>query len=96
MPITARNATVVVGAAAVVVLPMTMPPRTRYFIKNMSGAGVQCTISYGRDQVPTLNEGVVLDPGDFIADSDMVGYECFKGEILAIATAAGTVSVFEA
>jgi len=96
-PIQGRNATVTVGAAAVPVLPMTDPPRTRYFIKNMSGAGVVVTISFGRDKAPVLNEGVPLDPGDMISDSDSgLGYECFKGEILAIATAAGTLSVFEA
>lgn len=96
MPISARNATVTVGAAAVRVLAMTLPYRTRYAIKNVSGAGVSVTISFGRDKVPVLNEGIVLEPGDLISDSDNQGFECFKGEINAIATGAGTLAVFEA
>lgn len=96
MPLSARNATVTVGVTATQVLPITKPARTRYVIKNMSGVGVQVTIVFGRDEVAVAGSGIVLDPGDMISDSDSEGFECFKGEIQAIATAPGTLAVFEA
>lgn len=97
MPISARNATVTIAATATQVLPMTSPPRTRYVITNMSVGGQVITISFGQSKGPVLNEGIPLGAGDVIMDSDSEGYECFKGEINAISTAAGGIlAVFEA
>ena len=97
MPINARNASVTVGTSAVIVLPLTSPPRTRFAIKNTSTAAQVITLSFGQEKVPVAGEGVVLNVGETCADSNGDTYEVFKGAILGIASAAGgTVSVFEA
>ena len=97
MLINARNASLTVGASAVQALPLTTPARTRFALKNVSTAAQVITISFGQGKTPVAGEGIVLNVGEMVADSDNIGYECFKGEINAIASAAGgTLAIFEA
>ena len=91
MPIT-RNETIAVGATTVQV----SPERKRYawLIQNNSPvAGTQVQIVLGND---TSKPGIALNVGDTLQDSDMAGYSCYDGEILATSTVAGsTVYIFE-
>jgi len=65
------------------------------YIRNSSTAGQTITVNMGPNTA-VANTGIILDVGEFIVDSDIAGYQCYKDTITAISSAAGgQLSIFE-
>lgn len=90
----ARNETVTVGTSEVII--STKRQRKTYYIRNSSTGAQVVTIVLDNFVVATAGRGIILSPGEFILDSKSYGYDCWNGDIKAIANAAGaTVTIME-
>ena len=88
-----QNAIVAVGVTSVQVI--RAQARVALYLKNTSTAGQNITVVFGNNSA-VLSQGQVMAVGDVISDSNDAGYECWQGQINAIAdAAAGQLSVFE-
>lgn len=82
-----RNDAVTVGATAVTV---SLPnERTMFVLRNVSTGGQVISIALSDTGEAVANKGIVLNVNDFFGDSDNASYQCWKGKITAIASAAG-------
>lgn len=90
-----RNEKITVGTSSTLVSEAN-PNRKLIYIKNTSTGGQTITVCFSDAKPATLNEGIVLSPGQDIIDSDSMGYECYKGTITAISDASGgQLSIYE-
>ncbi len=88
-----RNESVAVGVTSVEIAPAR--ERVLFYIKNTSAAAQTVTVVLG-PVAAVAGAGIVLEPGDFISDSDGDIYRAWRGPILAISSAAGaTLAVTE-
>jgi hypothetical protein len=94
---TIRNETLAVGTTAVSVsLPKE---RKTIYIKNTSSgaaAAAIITVCFSNVQIAVANAGYVLDPRNYITDSDSESYAAWDGAITAISdTAASQLTIVE-
>ena len=90
----ARNVSLTVGVAEVNISPKR--ERKSIYIRNTSTAAQVITLAFDNINAVTAGVGIVLAPGEYITESTTEGYECWNGDIKAIASAAGgAVSIME-
>jgi len=90
-----RNEKITVGTTAVKIADRNLN-RLLIYIKNTSSGGQTITVSFSETKPAVAEEGVVLAEGESITDSNGSGYECYKGAIWAISSAAGgQLSIYE-
>lgn len=90
----ARNDTVTVGATEVVISPKR--ERKAIYIRNTSTAAQVVTIVFDNLNAVVAGQGIILSPGEYITESTNSGYECWNGDIKAIASAAdATLAIME-
>jgi len=88
-----RNEKVTVGTTSIQIAPARK--RKVILIRNTSSGTQKITICMGFKQA-VEDEGIVLEPGESITDSNSEGYECWQGIITAISdSAGGQLSIFE-
>ena len=91
----AYNSTITVGATSV--KASLAKNRKSYVFRNSSTGGQVITLAFSNFSPAVANNGIVLQAGQFVADSNSQGYFCWSGEVQAIADGAGaTLSVMEA
>ena len=94
-----RNDAVTVGTTAVELSQRQSGGRRFVYIKNVSSGAAstaKITVVFSDIQNAVANYGFVLNPGEYITDSDMAEYPCWAGRIAAISDTAGsTVSIVE-
>lgn len=89
-----RNDTVAVGTASVSVCEVNKK-RIVVYLRNTSTGTQVITVNFG-DKNAVANQGVVLEVGDYVADSQSENYNCYKGKVFAVASAASAqLSVME-
>lgn len=83
-----RNDSVTVDAASQVIsVPQS---RKNIYLRNTSVGGQVITVTFSNKQAAVANYGYVLNPGEYISDTDSgTTYECWDGYVLAIASANG-------
>jgi len=70
--------------------------RKSYVIRNTSTAGEVISLSLANETIAVAGSGIVLNPNEYIADSNSGTYKCWSGDIQALATAAtATLAVTE-
>ena len=81
-----RNEIIAVGATAILI--STAKHRKNIYFRN-SGAGI-ITVRFDDKAVAVANEGYILNPNEYISDSDSgSAYEAWDGIITAICSAPG-------
>jgi hypothetical protein len=91
-----RNTSVTCNNTSVQLLPVN-PGRKVLVIRNSSTNGAVHTIHMGA-QVAVAGAGIILTAGQSLTDANNAGYQCWQGEVQAIADKAGpggVLSVFE-
>lgn len=90
----ARNEIVTVGATQVVISPKR--ERKSIYIRNTSTESQVVTIAFDNLNAVVAGKGIVLSPGEYITESTNSGYECWNGDIKAIASASdATLAIME-
>jgi hypothetical protein len=91
-----RNEKLTVGTTAIEIAldRNEETPRKLMYLKNTSTGIQKITVSMGK--VAIANEGIVLDVGEIVIDSESEAYVPYQGKISAISSAAGgQLSIFE-
>lgn len=86
-----NNKTITTAATTIQIVTENLR-RTAIYVTVTSGNAV--TIVKGSGSA-VAGEGIVLQPNSTWYESDSEGFNCWKGEIQAIGTGAGTVAVSE-
>jgi len=91
-----RNASVAVGTLNAIAANKVMIGyrRTQLIITNTSTAAI-VTLCKGDDQLAIAGAGIRLPPNGSYLESTDSGFQCWQGEIQAVADAAGTIAVVE-
>lgn len=83
-----RNEVVTVGTTAISISPAQQ--RKNIYLRNVSTGAQVITITFSNNQIAVANAGFVLNPGEYITDSDSGStYEAWDGAISAISSVAG-------
>lgn len=90
----AYNSSASVGATSVKI--SGAKARKSYVFRNISTGGQVITIALSNFSVAVANNGIVLNVNDAIVDSNTGGYNCWSGDVHAVASAAGgTLAISE-
>ena len=89
-----RNEIVAVGTTAVLI--SNAKSRKNIYFRNCSTGGEVITVQFSNVGVAVANTGYILNPNEYISDSDSgSNYDAWDGIITAISTGGGQLTVVE-
>lgn len=83
------NTSVTVGATSLKV--SYAKKRKSFILRNVSTGGQVISLALANNVVAAVNTGIVLNVNDAVVDSNSGNYQCWSGDISAVASAAGGI-----